>query len=113
MANLAGVIEDGFRDVTGNGDGHGELNGSNDCWERIRSVHGRPNRAVGWNRWRPDELDGAAVALDDLADGQPMYEEDLRLAADFVRGAQASDDHGCAIAAHRLVQRVDRALGRG
>lgn len=104
------MIEDGFRDVTGNGDGHGELNGNNDYWERIRSVHGRLNRAVGWYRWRPDS---AAVALDDLADGGPMYEENLMLAVDFVRRAQASDDHDSAIAAHRLVQRVDRALSRG
>lgn len=42
-----------------------------------------------------------------------MYEEDLRLAADFLRRAQASDDHDSAIAAHRLVQGLDRALGRG
>lgn len=102
-----------LRDVTGNGDGHGELNANNDYWDRIGSVHERLSWAVGWNRWRPDELDGAAVALDDLVDGEPMCEENLRLAADFVRTAQASDDQDSAIAAHRLVQRVDRALGRG
>ncbi|HEV2068874.1 MAG TPA: hypothetical protein VGR26_03680 [Acidimicrobiales bacterium] len=69
MAKVAGAIEDVFRDVTSNGDGHGELNANNDYWEHIRSVHERHNRAIGWNRWRPDELDGAAVALDDLAGG--------------------------------------------
>lgn len=66
-------------------------------------------------------LDQATLAIADTLD---ITDATVRLhlgsarlqlvdAADFLRRAQFSDAHDSAVAAHRLVQRVDRALGRG
>ncbi len=84
----------------------------NDYWVAIRSVHEQLNDAVGYDRWEPDELDGAAAKLDDLPDPDPEFQDDVRSAARLIRAAQAEGDRGAAVGAHRLIEQIERGLRR-
>lgn len=96
----------------GPGDLHDPIDEDNDYWVAIRSVHEQLNDAVGYDRWEPDELDGAAKRLDDLAGADAEFEDEVRSAAELIRTAQEDDDREPAVAAHRLIEDIERGLRR-
>lgn len=96
----------------GGGGVHEPIDESNDYWVAIRSVHEQLNDAVGYERWEPEELDGAAAKLDDLADADPEFQDEVRSAARLVRTAQAEHDRDTAVRAHRLIEEIERGLRR-
>ena len=105
-------IEEQIPGLGGGGGGHAEIDESNDYWVAIRSVHEQLNDAVGYDRWEPDELDGAAAKLDDLAGADSEFEDDVRSAARLIRTAEAAGDRDAAVDAHRLIQQIERELRR-
>ena len=96
----------------GGGGVHEPIDESNAYWVAIRSVHEQLNDAVGYEQWEPDELDGAAAKLDDLAGADPEFEDEVRSAAGFIRAAQAEGDRGAAVRAHRLIVEIEGGLRR-
>ena len=109
---VAESIEERVPGLGGGGGGHAEIDESNDYWVAIRSVHEQLNDAVGYDRWEPDELDGAAAKLDDLAGADPEFQDDVRSAAGLIRRAQAEGDRDAAVGAHRLIEQIERELRR-
>lgn len=105
-------IEERIPGLGSGGGGHAEIDESNDYWVAIRSVHEQLNDAVGYNRWEPEELDGAAAKLDDLADADPEFQDDVRSAARLIRRAQQADDRQLASEAHSIIEEIDRGLGK-
>ncbi|MBW3581278.1 MAG: hypothetical protein KY431_09585 [Actinobacteria bacterium] len=88
---------------------HGTIDRNNPYWVTVRSVHDQLNEAVGYDRWEPDALDGAAERLDG-ADVDPEFEDEVRLAAGLIRTAHADNDREAAVSAHRIIQDIEKAL---
>ncbi len=103
-------VEKRIPGLGGAGGAHGKIDRNNPYWVRVRSVHDQLNEAVGYGNRRLDALDGAAERLDGIADADPEFEEEVRLAAELIRTAQADDDYESAVSAHRLVQDIEKGL---
>lgn len=91
---------------------HGTIDRNNPYWVTVRSVHDQLNEAVGYNRWEPDALDGAAERLEGIADADPEFEDEVRSAALLIRTAHADEDYDAAVRAHRLVQDIEKGLSK-
>jgi hypothetical protein len=112
---VAEVIEDRMPALSGGHDAHGQIDEDNPYWNTIRSVHEQLNDAVGWQRWEPDKLDGAATKLDAIVDEDPQLTEQVRSAADLISRAQrdgGDDAYETAVKAHRIIEQIETALGR-
>ncbi len=107
---VAESIEDQVGRRVGGGGEHAPIDEENDYWMAIRSVHEQLNDAVGWSRWEPEALDGAAAELNDIADQELEFEEQTRSAANLIRKAQADDDRDAARKAHRIIEGIERGL---
>lgn len=115
VGKVAEVIEEQIPAGVGAGGGggaHGKIDKDNDYWVGIRKVHRQLNDAVGYERWNPDKLKGAAVLLDGLADNEPEFKQQVLDAAKLVRRAQAANDEQAAREAHTVIQEIDKALGQ-
>lgn len=105
-------IEERIPSLGGGGGVHEPIDESNDYWVAIRSVHEQLNDAVGYDRWEPEELKGAAAKLDDLAGADPEFQDDVRSAVELIRTAEAEGDRDAAVRAHRLIEQIERELRR-
>ncbi len=103
-------IEERVPGLGGAGGTHGTIDRNNPYWVTVRSVHDQLNDAVGYNRWDPDALEGAATRLDGIVDADPGFEDEVRTAARLIRDAQSNDDRAAAVSAHRLIQDIEKGL---
>jgi hypothetical protein len=69
----------------------------------LRSAHADLNRATGWGRWEPKELQGTAAELRALAVRYDNAGIELQDAAVAIDTALADDDRERAVVAHRIV----------
>lgn len=106
-------VEKRIPGLGGQGGTHGTIDRNNPYWVAVRSVHVQLNEAVGYGNRRLDALDGAAERLDDIADLDPEFEDEVRLAAQLIRTAQAEDNYEAAVRAHRIIQDIEKALRKG
>ena len=105
-------IGDRLRESVGGGGGHAEIDDNNGYWVAIRSVHEQLNEAIGYGRWEPGELDGAAGRLDTIVDDYPEFQDDVRSAASLIRRAQQANDRRPASDAHGIIDEIERELRR-
>jgi uncharacterized caspase-like protein len=109
---LGDSIGDRWREPGGGGGGHAEIDEDNGYWVMVRSVHKQLNDAIGYGRWEPDELDGAAGRLDGIVDAYPEFQEEVRSAAQLIRRAQQADDRLPASEAHSIIEEIERELAK-
>jgi hypothetical protein len=105
------VMEDGFEEGSGTGS-HDRIDEDNEYWVSIRAVHEQLNDAVGWKQWEPEELDGANDRLLEIIGAEPEFEEQVRSAAQLIRGAADEDNRDPAVDAHRIIEDIERGLHR-
>jgi hypothetical protein len=106
---VVGMVADSMS-VDGGGGAHGKIDRSNPFWVEVRGAHNQLNGAVGWNRWRPGELDGAAERLERVAGQDPQFGAQALEAARLIRTAVADDDRESAVLAHRAVEAIEVGL---
>ncbi len=105
-------VEDAADELSGRGTAHGPVDENDKYAVAVRSVHNQLNKAVGWDEWDPEELEGADARLLEVAsdEPEPELEERARAAAALIRSAREGEDRGDAVQAHRIVMDIERRL---
>jgi hypothetical protein len=91
---------------------HGPIDRTNEFWVEVRGAHHQLNDAVGWERWRPEKLDGAADRLRAVAPLDTELGGKALEAADLIDAATRTHDRDDAVQAHRVVNDIETLLQR-
>jgi hypothetical protein len=105
-------VEDAADELSGRSSAHGPVDEDDEYAVAVRSVHQQLNEAVGWDKWDPDELEGADARLLEAASDEPELEERERAreAAALIRTAREGGNRDDAVQAHRIVEDIERRL---